>query len=82
MKILITGGSGFIGTNMIEYFSSKGCEVLNIDWNPPQNPDHAKYWQDVNILDLETLRKSITHFSPDHVIHLAARTDLYGKSLD
>jgi len=31
MKILITGGAGFIGTNCIIYFKNKGNEIINID---------------------------------------------------
>ncbi|MFP3257263.1 MAG: GDP-mannose 4,6-dehydratase, partial [Candidatus Nanopusillus acidilobi] len=31
MKILITGGAGFIGTNCIIYFRNKGHEIINID---------------------------------------------------
>ena len=30
-KILITGGSGFIGTNFINLISKKKCKILNID---------------------------------------------------
>jgi dTDP-D-glucose 4,6-dehydratase len=30
-KILITGGSGFIGTNFINYISKKKYKILNID---------------------------------------------------
>ncbi|MBR2425156.1 MAG: NAD(P)-dependent oxidoreductase [Lentisphaeria bacterium] len=82
MKILITGGSGFIGTNMVEHFVNKGDEVLNIDWNAPQNSDHQKYWENVDILDYAKLETAITKFAPDYVVHLAARTDLYGKTLD
>lgn len=31
MKILITGGAGFIGSNLCEYFVSKGHEVICLD---------------------------------------------------
>ena len=31
MKILITGGAGFIGSNLCEYFISKGNEVICLD---------------------------------------------------
>ena len=30
-RILILGGSGFIGTNFINYVSKKKCKILNID---------------------------------------------------
>ena len=30
-KILITGGAGFIGSNLCEYFLSKGHEVVCLD---------------------------------------------------
>ena len=30
-KILITGGSGFIGTNFVNFVSKKKTEILNID---------------------------------------------------
>lgn len=82
MKILITGGSGFIGTNTVDHYLEKGFEVLNIDWHRPKKEEHLPYWCELDILDREGLLKKIREFAPDYVIHLAARTDLYGKSLE
>lgn len=82
MKILITGGSGFIGTNMVEHFAAAGHEVLNIDWNAPQKTEHTKYWSNTDILDRNKLEAEITRFAPEYVIHLAARTDLDGRTLE
>jgi dTDP-glucose 4,6-dehydratase len=31
MRIIVTGGAGFIGTNCINYFNKKGNHVINID---------------------------------------------------
>ena len=31
MTILITGGAGFIGSNLCEYFTHKGCRVVCLD---------------------------------------------------
>ncbi|MGB9815899.1 MAG: dTDP-glucose 4,6-dehydratase [Thermoplasmata archaeon] len=31
MKILVTGGAGFIGTNCMIYFKGKGHEIINVD---------------------------------------------------
>ena len=31
MKIVITGGAGFIGSNLCEYFVGKGYDVICLD---------------------------------------------------
>ena len=33
MTILITGGSGFIGTNLVNYLLAKNYSVINLDKN-------------------------------------------------
>lgn len=84
-KILVTGGSGFIGTNFIsnlleEDFSD--CQLLNVDIKPPRKEDHMNFWKKTDICNYENLKEAILGFSPDFVIHLAARTDLNGKTLE
>lgn len=81
-KILITGGSGFIGTNLINHLLKvKKYIVLNIDINQPKIDSHKSLWIQVDICDSILLKKTIQEFQPDYVIHLAARTDLRGKVL-
>ena len=75
-RVLITGGSGFIGTNAVEAFVEDGWSVFNIDVAPPRNPDHAPYWRRVDILDRPALLNAFEQGDPELVIHLAARTDL------
>lgn len=79
-KIVITGCSGFIGTNVMLSLSTK-FEILGLDKVSP-NSSLMKYWHNVDILDYEKLRNEITSFSPDYIIHLAARTDLDGRTLE
>ena len=81
-KILITGGSGFIGTNLIEKFILDGYEVLNIDFNKPSKKKLFKYWLNVDINCFDVLKQSVLGFGPDYIVHLAARTDLDGISLE
>ena len=81
MKLIITGGSGFIGTNAIEHFS-KNFELINIDFNKPQIEEHLKYWKDIDILDYDKLKNTVLEIEPDYILHLAARTDLMGKTID
>ena len=82
MKFLVTGGSGFIGTNLVEYFLDANYDVLSIDIKGPQNTCHRKVFRMTDVLDKNVMQKVFDDFKPTHVIHLAARTDLNGKSLD
>lgn len=75
-KILITGGSGFIGTNLVEYLSARNHEILNFDIKPPKNNLFQKNWVKGDITRLQDLKKCFDDFQPEYVIHLAARTDL------
>lgn len=75
-KILITGGSGLIGTNAVEYFSLRGYEVLNYDFRPPQNEVYRANWVEGDINDFDNYLQVTKEFAPDYFIHLAARTDL------
>ena len=82
MRVLVTGGSGFIGTALLVSLREKGHEILNLDIEPPQNEKHSDIYRPGDILDWESLTKTIREFEPSHVVHLAARTDLDGKTLD
>lgn len=82
MRILITGGSGFIGTNLINTLcKNTDIELLNIDIVPPKIKEHIRFWKDTDLCNKSALTDTIKNFSPDYVIHLAARTDLNGKTL-
>lgn len=80
-RFFITGGSGFIGTNLIELLQDSGFEIFNYDKKPPLNSDQKGYWFEGDILDFSKLEKKLVDFAPDYVIHLAARADTFGESL-
>ena len=80
MKILITGGSGFIGTHVVNRLLAQGHEVLNVSHQPPHETAHSYFWREVDILDAGLLRQTITSFAPDQVMHLAARTEMDEKT--
>ena len=81
-KILITGGSGFIGTNVIEYLLSKNIKLLNVDINEPKIKNHFEFWRKVDILDYTKLAHYVSNFNPTHVLHLAASLGMEHNSLD
>ena len=75
MRILITGGSGFIGTNAIEAFSAQGDTILNYSLHPPLDPKQTQYWHAGDILDEQATSAVLRDFRPDWVFHLAARAE-------
>lgn len=81
MKVLVTGGSGFIGTNLIEYLMNiPDVQIMNIDKQRPKIENQLSYWKNIDILTRGG--EIVIHsFAPDYVIHLAARTDLNGTVL-
>src|SRR5258706_2210539 len=80
-RILVTGASGFIGTNLLEFYRSWGAgAVANFDIAAPRNPEHQQAWVKVDICDAADLRKAMHDFRPTAVFHLAARADLIGKT--
>ena len=81
-KILLTGASGFIGTNLLEDLLKKGYEVKNLDWNEPKITARKNLWENVNIINYDEFEKAVISFNPDYIVHLAARTDLDGKTLE
>ena len=82
MKIAVTGGSGFIGTNLIEDLISKKYDVINIDYNEPKIKKRKNIWKNVDITNYDSFEKALIDFNPDYIIHLAARTDLDGKNVE
>lgn len=82
MKILITGGSGFIGTNMINFLLKSNHEIINIDIAPPKELSHKEYWRKIDIREYTKLLLVAQNLEPDYILHLAARTDLKGESID
>ncbi|RME28522.1 MAG: NAD(P)-dependent oxidoreductase [Candidatus Zixiibacteriota bacterium] len=81
-RILVTGGSGFIGTHFVSRYSSEDDEILNLDIKKPLVEDQKKYWRDVDITDCSALKKEFDNFEPTHVINFAAKATLDGKTLD
>lgn len=80
-KILITGGSGFIGTNLIETLRKTDAEILSVDMAEPKLESHRQIWKKVDIREKNAIMATVKDFQPDYVIHLSARTDLNGKTL-
>ncbi len=75
MRILVTGGAGFIGSHTVDKLIAKGCDVVVIDRrDPPYKNDAAVYYRfDLN--DPQTAGVFEKH-DFDAVIHLAAQASV------
>lgn len=81
-KFLVTGGSGFIGTNFVDALLKEGISVLNLDFSKPLKTEHTSCWKQVDILDYTLLESEILKFDPEIIVHFAAVTDLNGKTAE
>ena len=74
MRILVTGGSGFIGTHFVDK-AIENHEVLNLDVKEPKVASQRGIWIPCDIQDRAGLKDAFASFRPEAVVHLAARTD-------
>lgn len=73
MKVLVTGGSGFIGSHVVDKLRDKGFEVRIYDMVLPSVRKDIEFYQG-SILDLESLGMAM--MGVDVVYHLAAIADV------
>lgn len=73
MKVMVTGGSGFIGSHVVDKLRDKGIEVRVYDLIVPARRKDIEYYQG-SILDLTALGAAMC--GVDAVYHLAAIADV------
>lgn len=77
MKVLISGGAGFIGSHLTDKLLSQGHEVLVIDNFATGRRDNLKAHKmlhiiEGNIADKGLIDRTFDQFKPLHVVHAAA----------
>lgn len=68
MKVLVTGASGMVGRNLVEYFEQRGVETI---------PTDVAGWEvSGNLLDREFVFGKLASLDFDAIIHMAAITEI------
>ena len=89
-KILITGGSGFIGTNLVNYLLNKGYNITNLDKiSYASTPEifkknvkrHNYRFLKIDLANKNKVLKIFKKIKPNIVINLAAETHV-DRSID
>lgn len=82
MTILITGGTGFVGINLVHYYAAQGMAVVSLDLNAPDAvtrqyvdglPGRVMFVQG-DVRDLGILQELVATQDVEYVIHAAAIT--------
>ena len=80
-KILITGGSGFVGTNLINKLSNHNYDIFSLDIVSPK-----KIIEKINYIDMDIRSKEIESLikkiNPKTIIHLAAQASVSVSARD
>lgn len=84
MRVIVTGGAGFIGSALVRHLVlEKGYDVLNVDaltyagYLPSLHSVEGKpnyRFLKANICDAASIRRAIAEFAPDRIMHLAAES--------
>lgn len=74
--MLVTGGGGFVGSNLVATAADRGHEVSATVRSPPPLPDPRCAYLQADLLDPGALRDAVAAAAPDVLVHTAILNDL------
>ncbi len=68
---LVTGGAGFIGSNLCQRLASAGLNVHSTSRREDPGAAYCRHWQ-ADLADIQAVRGIVDAVRPDYVFHLAS----------
>ncbi|GIW10863.1 MAG: nucleoside-diphosphate sugar epimerase [Dehalococcoidia bacterium] len=72
MRLLITGGSGFLGQALARRLARPGAEIVLFDPLPPAAEFPGTRWVEGDVADCAAVATAIAQLQPEAIVHLAA----------
>ncbi len=83
VRVLVTGTSGFIGTNFCERFGgSRRYDVVGVDCREPGETFPGVQHVTLDLRDGEAVRRTVLKLEPDTIVHLAAQARVEPSLVD
>jgi CDP-glucose 4,6-dehydratase len=73
MRVLVTGGSGFVGRWVGRALAQRGAELQILDLAPPAGYEVPHRFAKADLRDLTVIRRLLDGLRPDVIIHLAGQ---------
>ncbi len=71
MRILITGGTGFVGSYLVRLLRPSGAQIEVLASAEAPSKEAGVGYHSVEIRDFERVRAIVRELTPDHIYHLA-----------
>ena len=82
MRVLVTGGAGFVGSNVVAVAAGRGDDVAAVVRSSPPRPDPRCRYVALDLLDADAVKSAVASVRPDAIVHTAIWNDFAGIYAD